>query len=228
MAILFRALFVFFTLVSSAFAQQSGDFVTAHGYGYAWTLDGAKDEAYWDLMDDKEAIEDALPPHLAINWGTIRGQELDQMFGYGWHYTQVGTVYNPAGAACDAELDALIDILKEAEEILNEYLCTGQGWTGNMTGGPKCDVVHDCLMDIIRDLVAQSGLTLTCYDIATLFDDGFLPFDLASHIYIGIIDRRTKEVIYVIDPWRTGTCDPIPADEDPNGGDVEMVSPSHL
>ena len=225
---LFFIAFAFVLALQSpaAQAQMINDYeVIAHGYGEAWTLQGAKNEAYADLMSERAAIEASLPAHLVVNWGQIRGVEMSHMAWYGWHYTQLGTVSDPNGAACHDELLELIELLAQAEEDLQEELSIG-GWWGNVTGSAKCNEVHDFLEQRLRELRDQLSAGLACYDLATMFDSGSLPFDILAHVYLAVIDRQTGEIIYVLDPWRYGgSCDLIPYEEDPNGGDPEMVIP---
>ena len=201
------------------------DEVIAHGEGTAWTLQGAKLEAYDNLMADRAAIEASLPAHLEVDWGQIRGYEMNFLTYYGWHYSQMGTVSDPNGNVCYQEFQDLMDAIAEVETQLQEELEI-DGWWGNMTGGAKCNEVHDFIEAKLNSIKTTLGQGLTCYDVATMFDSGSLPFDIAAHVYLAVIDRQTGEILYVLDPWRyAGDCTLIPYEDDPNGGDPEMVIP---
>lgn len=216
---------------SSAMAQSTifnGDEVIAHGYGSAWTLRGAKLEAYDQLMEDRARIEASIPAHLRIEWGQIRGTEMSYWSSYGWHLTQVGTVYDPNGAVCYSEFMQLMDILEAAEQQIIDDL-DARGWIGNMTEGSKCDEVHDYIQNAIRRIVNNLNAAFTCYDVVSLCDYGWLPNEYAAHIYLGVIDKNTGEVMYVLDPWRyAGSCHLIPFEQDPNGGNPDEVIPWEL
>jgi len=211
-------------LAAPAQAQQATNgTVVAHGEGYdmssMWDARGA---ALAALEEHKAEIEENLPSASRIEWGQMRGTEVSTWSHYGYRITQNGTLVGPN---CFAELQALQNALREVEQQLREELDI-RGWAGNLTGGAMCNEVHFYIQARLSQIEASLGGNLQCYDLASMFDSGSLPNDYLAHVYLGVIDRQTGEVLYVLDPWRyAGSCDLIPYDEDPNGGDPEDVVP---
>ncbi len=111
------------------------------------------------------------------------------------------------------------------EQLIAAEPYVGSDFIGNATVEPKCNEVHDFLCDLIEDLLVEQGITLTHYELASVFEAGSLPYDAAAHIYMAIIDPYTREIIWVLDPWRTGNIDFIDPVDNPNGDDPESISP---
>ena len=72
-------------------------------------------------------------------------------------------------------------------------------------------------MDYVSDHAGDYGITFTFYEVVTLFEEGWLPCDLAAHVYLGIKNKTTGDIVYVFDPWRCGDAVPIDPENNPNG-----------
>lgn len=109
-------------------------------------------------------------------------------------------------AMIEAELKKLKDILAQIEIDLKKlFPDLGSGWWGNLTGGPKCNEIAD-QFNILWAKYA-TGVKFTCINVTTAFDSGWLPWDLLAHIACGVTLKGSNDFIYIIDPWRYGTCD---------------------
>lgn len=121
-------------------------------------------------------------------------------------------------AVIQAEKDLIEKLLKEVEKELKEKLPNiGAGWGGNVTGnGPKCNVVNDAFWPIWNK--HAQGLQLKCLSVDFAFDPGWLPWDLAAHISMGIYPKGAPKGTrprWEIDPWRNGHCEPGPVTGNP-------------
>lgn len=89
----------------------------------------------------------------------------------------------------------------------------GEGFYGNLTGGPKCTEVNDEMQRLWDKMAKEEGIV--CYDLKTVFDSGNLPFDLRAHVACALVtvDMPDKPIC-ILDPWRTG------------GESVEYIDPA--
>lgn len=107
----------------------------------------------------------------------------------------------------------------------------GQGWVGNITGwGYTCDVVHDFLQGRMTDYMDQAkaqGFVFDNYDFASIYSGGYISYvggALTQHIYMGIVDQSTGNVVAFADPWRSlGYQSFTPAADDPNVGTISVT-----
>lgn len=99
----------------------------------------------------------------------------------------------------------------------------GQGWTGNLRHGYRCQTMHDGFRQVIERRgwdEKYPGLQLV-----GLYQPGMLPNaplvgGLGNHIFVGVIDRRSGRLTHYFDPWGnkkvtpfTGSGD-LPLDRD--------------
>ena len=205
-----------------------GSSVMAFGYGSSyWELATARIRALDDLNAEKARIVSGLRPGLTVNWGQISETSTSDWSGHYVMLSQPGTVVAIHNPTAQAELTIMLTAVDNAiaSTTDDELSGAGLGWIGNVTHlGPKCNEVHDILSAEILSILESLGYLSEYYQFVTLFEEGMLPGDLAAHVYFGIIDIRTGEIVYIFDPWRTGDGDPIDPDENPNG-DPEMIVP---
>jgi hypothetical protein len=116
-------------------------------------------------------------------------------------------------------------------ELSQSGVSLGQGFIGARLGtGPSCDAVHDALKSIITDLynvnLQSHNLVFDNYDFASVQADGIAgyiptpwgPLGSTQHIYIGIVDRTTGQLVYFADPWRSNDYNTL----NPEGGDPNL------
>lgn len=204
-----------------------GSSVIAFGWGDTfWNLQDARIEALDNLNEEKQRIEAGLRPGLWINWGQISETSASNWGGHTVFLSQPGEVRGAINNTAQSELTLMMMAAENAMATATEDLSgIGYGWGGNVTHlGPHCNVVHDYFFDEISGILESHNLDPQYYSFVTLFEEGVLPYDLAAHVYFGIINVQTGELIYIFDPWRTGNVDPIDPSENPNG-DPEQIIP---
>lgn len=203
-----------------------GSSVIAYGYGDSyWQLSTARIEALDHLNEEKARIEASLRPGLSVNWGQIHETQMSDWTGHYVYLSQDGEVQGTGGAAAQAELTLMMMAAENAMATAEEDLSgIGMGWSGNVTHlGPQCNVVHDYMAEEIQAILDTYNVNGDYYVFVTLFEEGALPWDLAAHVYYGIMNVQTGEVVYIFDPWRTGNVDPICPCDNPNGDPEQVI-----
>lgn len=132
----------------------------------------------------------------------------------------------PVAPSCGPdEVAAERKIIEEAlarviAELKKKFPGIGNGWWGNVTGsGPKCNEVFEAFTDLWQKEMDFLKGKLKCLQMATLLDFGKLPFELQAHIACGVLSKDTKELLWVIDPWRYGSCNLVDPRTCPNSWD---------
>lgn len=173
----------------------------------------------WDEQANKAAAEGkqaglgtAAPPGCTC--GTSKG-------------TPVAPSCGPDEVAAERKIieEALARVLKALKD---KYPGLGDAWWGNLSGGgPKCNEVAETLEDLWQNERQFLKGKLKCLQMAALFDSGMLPFDLQAHIACGVINNKSDELLWVIDPWRYGNCDLVNPDDCPNSWDDVIPWPNY-